>query len=98
MELDEKVPGETKRAAGQSSLLSEKALFRIETQLKSTTDTQPNSPAKNMNSRTYLLQSISVKFITTTDALQALPRQLPIVTGCGNYGQHRIDHRPTFKV
>jgi hypothetical protein len=43
---------------GQSSSLSEKALFRMETQLKSTTEMQPMRPAKNMTSSTFFPQNI----------------------------------------
>lgn len=55
--------GKTCPGGPQSSLLSEKALFRIDIQLKITTDTQPISPAKNRPSSKYLLQSITLRFI-----------------------------------
>jgi hypothetical protein len=47
-------------ARRQSSLFSEKALFKIEIQLRNTTPTHPVRPAKNMTSRMSLLQSISL--------------------------------------
>jgi hypothetical protein len=51
------------RARCQSSLFSEKALLRMETQLRNTTPIHPIRPAKNMTSRMSLLQSISLNVI-----------------------------------
>ena len=51
--------------AGQSSLLSEKALFRMEIQLRTTAEVQPIRPTKNMTSRRYFAQIIRLKLITT---------------------------------
>jgi len=51
------------RDRDQSSGLSEKALLRMETQLKSTTLTHPIRPVKNMATRMFLLQSIRLSVI-----------------------------------
>jgi hypothetical protein len=47
----------------QSSFFSEKALLRMEIQLRNTTPIHPVRPAKNMTSRMSLLQSISLNVI-----------------------------------
>ncbi len=59
----------------QSSGFSEKALFRMETQLKSTTLTHPISPVKNMPTSTFLLQNIRVSLIDTTHPSAATVRK-----------------------